>query len=84
MKKYLGKLQERNGEFAYNHNILFETSDNPETYLENYASTFYPGGHGEEVKDALYSFFGGQILVFVDSVVEVTDEEYLVLRKHCI
>lgn len=84
MKKYLGKLQERNGEFEYQHNILFETNSSPEKWIENYASTFYPGGDGEEVEDALFAFFGGQVLVFVDSVVEVTDEEYAVLQKYMI
>lgn len=83
MKKYIGKLLEVNGEFEYGHNVVFETDGDPQDYMENYAAGFY-GDDGELFEESAYEFFGGGVLVYVDSVEEVTAAEYAVLKKYSV
>ena len=79
MKKYLGKLYERNGEFEYVHPMLFEAIGDPWPELTQMAKNFYPG-QADEQDDGFYFFCGG-IYIKPDFVAEVTDEEYAVLGK---
>lgn len=84
MTKYLGKLQERNGEYEYIHNVLFETGKNPAVWMDDYAKVFYPGGEGVQIEDGVYAFFWGGIEVCVESFDEMTDAEYAVLKKYSV
>lgn len=79
MKKYFGKLHERNGDFEYSHLLVFETDTDPIPELTGIARDFYPA-EADEQDDGFY-FFCGEICVSPESVVEVTEEEYAVLRK---
>lgn len=79
-KKYFGKLYERNGEFEYRHPVLFESTDiDPMPELTRMAREFYPDVADEQ--DEGFYFFCGGICVKPESVVEVTEEEYAVLKQ---
>jgi len=79
MKKYFGKLYERNGDFEYSHPVLFEADADPVLELTRMAREFYPGT-ADERDDGFYFFCGG-IYIKPESVVEVTGEEYAVLMR---
>ena len=79
MKKYFGKLYERNGEFEYVHPVLFETDGYPWPELTRMAREFYPD-QADEQDDGFYFFCGG-IYIKPDYVAEVTCGEYAVLAK---
>lgn len=81
MKYYIGKLEERNGEYEYEHPILVQMDDDldPMEWLENYAHEFY--GDDTEPLDGGYYFFGGGIFVSAAGVQEMTEEEYAVMKK---
>lgn len=80
MKKYFGKLYERNGEFEYRHPVLFESTDiDPMPELTRMAREFYSDVADEQ--DEGFYFFCGGICVKPESVVEVTEEEYAVLVR---
>lgn len=80
MKKYFGKLHERNGEYEYTHSVLFETDAYPMAEMARRAREFY--GDVAEEKDGGFYFFCGGIYVATESVVEVTEEEYAVLIRY--
>ena len=80
MKKYFGKLYERNGEFEYTHSLLFETDADPMAELVGRAKGFYPGS--AEVQDAGFNFFCGCIYIEPELVVEVSEQEYAVLIRY--
>lgn len=84
MKKYFGKLRERNGEYEYTHSILFETGEDPAAWMDEYAKTFYPGDVGSGIGEGAYVFFWGEIEVCVESFDELTDDEFAVLKKYSI
>ena len=79
IKKYFGKLYERNGDFEYSHPVLFEADADPVLELTRMAREFYPGT-ADERDDGFYFFCGG-IYIKPDFVAEVTEEEYAVLGK---
>lgn len=79
MKKYVGKLYERNGEYEYWHPVLFETEADPMSELTKLAREFYPD-EADPQEDG-FSFYAGGIYVAPESADEVTDEEYAVLKR---
>ena len=82
MKKkfYLLKLQIRNGDAEFTSMSLHTISSLVTDYAENYASTFY--GKNDEEANGWYLFFNGQRAVTVESIKEVTADEYAVLQKY--
>lgn len=79
IKKYFGKLYERNGEYEYSHPVFFETDSNPMTELTRLAREFYPDE--AELQGGGFYFFCGGVYIATESVVEVTEEEYAVLKR---
>lgn len=82
MKKYFGKLHERNGEFEYIHPVLFESDAYPWPVLVRMAREFYPGEADEaDGENNGFYFFSGGICIKPDYVIAVTEEEYAVLTR---
>jgi hypothetical protein len=80
-KRYFGKLHERNGEQAYLHHVLFETDSDPTVELLRRARKFYPVE--ADARDDGFYFYCGSIFVAPATLVEVTEEEYDVLKRFC-
>ncbi len=81
LKYYFGKLHERNGEQEYMNTVLFTTDADPTLELARRARDFYPAD--VDARDDGFYFFSGSIFVAPATLVEVTEEEYAVLKRYC-
>jgi hypothetical protein len=80
IRRFIGVLAERNGEFEYTHRVLFDLGDlSPQDQLTRIAQSFYSSE--PEEADGGYYFFCGGIYIAPKSVVELTEVEYAVLSK---
>lgn len=83
IKRYLGKLHERNGEQTYQHTVLFETDADADPTLEllRRAREFYPVE--VDAQDDGFYFYCGRLFVAPATLIEITEEEYAVLKRYC-
>ena len=78
MKTYHYTLEERNGEQEYSYQYLIHAKDKDEALeiAEDYAKTFYDD-EGVELDEDTYYFFGGEIAVTIDLLVEKSKEDFI-------
>lgn len=83
IKRYFCKLHERNGEQEYSHHVLFEANVDADPTIEllRRAREFYPVE--ADAQDDGFYFYGGSLFVAPATLVEVTKEEYDVLKRYC-
>lgn len=83
IKQYFGKLHERNGEQEYLHPVLIEANADADPTIEllRRAREFYPVE--ADAQDDGFYFYCGSIFIAPATLVEVTEEEYDVLKRYC-
>lgn len=77
-KCYIGRLDERNGEYEYDTTIRFKTGGDPNSYLERIAKKWYSGKPVIETDEGgnTYAFNGGEVEVEVGAYKEVSESAY--------
>lgn len=83
-KFYLIKLNERNGEQEYTQTSLIElpADEDARKHAETViVPTWYDDEDAEE-KDGGYYFLGGSVFVELYDVIELTEQEFLTLKKY--
>lgn len=79
-KYFLIRFEERNGEQEYTIPYLVASDEDIDTVADEIASTWY-GIKGKYIKDyECWYFFGGAIAVSIDSVLEMPEEHYNILK----
>ncbi len=80
MKKYIGTIEERNGEQEYSHNILFK-SNKPEATLRRIAREWYDDCDDKKGEDGGFYFMGGALFAAPDGFREITAGDYEVIKR---
>lgn len=82
LKYYIGCLYEVNGNYEYNHTILFITSANPRLELTKIAMGFYIelDKPPSSFANGIFSFFNGGITVSIESFKEIHRKLYLDMK----
>lgn len=82
-KYILIELEERNGEQEYRQHVRkkIEKDVKPEDIADYVARTWYEEGENAEASDGGYYHLGGRIFVKVESITEITEQEFNVLQK---
>ena len=81
MKYFIGKILERNGDFEYKTDYLFQTDGNPEQYAEKMAMQWYDSDEDDYDEDQ-EGYWVGSALVFNNGHQEITEAEFEVMKKH--
>ena len=81
MKYYIGKILERNGEFEYTSDYLFQTEGDPHEYAGNQAKD-WRGSDDDDWSDEDDGYWCDCTLVFNDGYREIPKEDYEVLSKY--
>lgn len=83
-KFYLIKFNERNGEQEYTQTSLIELEECEDAtkYAESELLPEWYDDEDAEKADGGYYFLGGAIFVEVFSVTEITEQEFLTLKKY--
>jgi len=79
-KHYIGKIEERNGEFEYSDKFLFKTKGSPEKYVHKVASTWRGCKEKFDADDGGY--WSDCTLIFVGGWDEIPEDDFSVLRKY--
>jgi hypothetical protein len=81
MKYYIGKIEERNGEFEYTSDYLFTTDGDPNTYAETMAEEWRGSGNWDAEHEG---YWCEHTLILNDGFREVSKEDFDVLCKYLI
>ncbi len=81
MKYFIGKILERNGDFEYKTDYLFQTDGNPEQYAEKMAMQWYDSDEDDYDEDQ-EGYWVDSALVFNNGHQEITEAEFEVMKKH--
>jgi len=78
---YVYNIEERNGEYEYNHKgvVQLGENDDPDEWLEDYTSDFYGGG-GDKEED--YYWFNGEIICWAGMMREISKDEFDVVKRY--
>lgn len=83
MKYYIGRIEERNGDFEYRDTYLFATEGNPHDYAEKQAKEWRGSGE-DDWSDEHEAWWCDHTLINNGGWVEVSKEEFEVLSKHIV
>ena len=82
MKYFIGRILERNGDFEYRTNYLFQTDRNPEDYAEKMAMEWYCSSAADYDDDSEGYWVSGVALVINNGHQEITKAEFDVMQKY--
>jgi hypothetical protein len=81
MKYIIRKILERNGDFEYRTDYLFQTDGNPEQYAEKMAMEWY-GGDEDAYDEDQEGYWADSALIFNNGHQEITEAEFDVMKKY--
>jgi hypothetical protein len=81
MKKYIGVIDERNGDMDYSTQYLFTTKGNPDKYTDKVAMNWRGGTKSDLDKDH-EGYWYDNTLIYTAGYREIPEEDYIVLSKY--
>lgn len=81
MKYYIGKILERNGDFEYTSDYLFQTEGDPHEYADDQAKE-WRGSDDDDWDDDHEGWWCDHTLIFNEGFREVTESEFFILNKY--
>jgi len=81
MKYYIGKVEERNGEFEYQTEYLFATKGDPDNYADKTTREWRGGSKGDWDEYHLGYWCSGT-LIFNDGSREIPKDHFEVLKNY--
>ena len=76
MKFYIGKIEQRHGEYEFTAVIKFKTVDFPDVCLDSIIKDWFGERDEESISDNGYTFHGGQIFIEAGAIQEVSESVY--------
>lgn len=81
VKHYIGKIEERNGEFEYSEKILFATSANPSKHLDKLVRE-WRGCTKSDWDEEEGGYWSDCTLIFAGDWNEIPHDDFNVLQKY--
>lgn len=81
MKYYIGKIEERNGDFEYTSEYVFQTEGDPDEYTKKHAME-WRGSDEDDWDENRQGYWADCTMVFNDGCREIPKEDFDVLKHY--